>query len=144
MEWKRRELTIHNVHHNRGWFCIRRSTSVFATVVGIHIPDEQIVGERLSVLSELRESRFRVEAEELSVEIEREMVCGQKLFLALEQFNPGPSPIITLFLKCQFVWLGGSGEYLMIHVRLIVEPCVKEKRRRGERAVREIATQVCA
>jgi hypothetical protein len=53
------------MHHYRGWLGVRRCTRIFAAIVGIHVPDEQVVGERLAILRELRQPRFRVEAQDL-------------------------------------------------------------------------------
>lgn len=113
------------MHHNERRLGIRWCTCIFATVVGINIPYEQIVGECLSILGELGQPRLRVKAENLG----EQKSCGQKTisYFRNMQFNLHPlsRSAITLFLKCQLVWLGGSGEYLMIHVRLIVEPCLR-------------------
>lgn len=58
-------LTIHDVHHDRCRVSVRRRTSVFARVIDGHVPDQQIVGEGLSVLGELRQPRLRLKAQHL-------------------------------------------------------------------------------
>jgi hypothetical protein len=53
------------VHENRRWLHVRRGARIFARVVDVHVFDEQIIGESFSVLGELRQSRLRLEAQNL-------------------------------------------------------------------------------
>lgn len=58
-------LTVHDVHHDRSRIGVRRRTRILPRVIHVHVSYQQIVRESLSVLGELRQSRLRLEAQNL-------------------------------------------------------------------------------
>jgi hypothetical protein len=62
-----RVFTIYDMDENRGWLGVRRRARILAGVVDVHVSNQQIIGESFSVLGELRQSRLRLEAQNLQV-----------------------------------------------------------------------------
>lgn len=66
-----RVFTVYDMHENRRGVGVGWGARILAGVVGIHVSNQQIIGESFSVLGELRQSRLRLEAQDLQV-IDRE------------------------------------------------------------------------